>query len=83
MEGRTHPDRWYVYPIALRAPLPRIPIPLRPSDADIGLELQPLIERVYTAGGHDDIDYSRPANPPLEGDDAAWADELLKKAGKR
>ncbi len=79
----TDPDVWYAYPVSLREPLPRVPIPLRPGDADIGLELQPLIERVYVAGGHDDIDYSRPADTPLEGDDAAWADALLKTAGKR
>lgn len=77
------PDRWWAYPLSLRQPLPRIPIPLRRSDGDVGLDLQPLIERVYVGGGHDDIDYSRPANPPLENEDAVWADELLKAAGKR
>jgi hypothetical protein len=40
------------------------------------LELQPLITRVYAAGGHDDIDYRKPPDPPLEPDDAAWAAEL-------
>ena len=77
------PEEWDVYPINLRHPLPRIPIPLRRSDGDIGLELQPLIERVYVAGGHDDIDYARPADPPLEGEDAAWAQALLGAAGRR
>jgi hypothetical protein len=77
------PTVWEVYPLALRIPLPRVPIPLRHSDADVGLDLQPLMERVYAAGGHDDIDYSRPADPPLPDDDAAWADDLLRKAGKR
>lgn len=77
------PDVWQAYPMVLRQPLPRVPIPLRQSDDEIGLELQPLIERVYVAGGHDDINYVRPADPPLEGEDAVWADELLKAAGKR
>jgi hypothetical protein len=76
-------DEWYAYPMPLRQPLPRVPIPLRRTDELIGLELQPLIEHVYTAGGHDDIDYARPADPPLEGEDAAWAEELLRAAGKR
>jgi hypothetical protein len=76
-------DYYQVFPLRLRQPLPRIPIPLRPTDKEVILELQPLIERIYVAGGHDDIDYSRPANPPLEGDDAVWADQLLKVAGKR
>lgn len=77
------PDAWEAYPIPLRQPLPRIPIPLRRDEAALGLDLQPLIDRVYAAGGHDDIDYSKPAAPPLEAADAQWADELLKAAGKR
>ena len=44
---------------------------------------QSLIDRVYAAGAHDDIDYSKPIDPPLEDDDTAWAVELLRKAGKR
>ena len=74
---------WEVYPIELSKPLPAIPIPLRDSDPDVMLELQPLIERVYAAGGHDDIDYTKPPDPPLEGDDARWAEELLRAAGRR
>jgi hypothetical protein len=77
------PDQWKAYPLNLRYPLPPIPVPLRPNDPDIGLELQPLIERIYVSGGHDDIDYARPPDPPLEAEDAAWADELLKAARKR
>jgi hypothetical protein len=76
-------DEWYAYPMTLRQALPRVPIPLRRTDALIGLELQPLIEHVYSAGAHDDIDYTRPADPPLEGEDAAWAEQLLRAAGKR
>ena len=72
------PRRWTVYSLGLRHPLPDIPVPLRSSDADVLLSLQPLIERVYTAGGHDDIDYRNPPKPPLEPDDAAWAESLLK-----
>lgn len=77
------PDRYEMYPMSLRHPLPKIPIPLRPTEQDVMLDLQPLIERVYGAGGHDDIDYSQPPQPPLEGEDAAWADKLLREAGRR
>jgi len=35
------------------------------------------------AGGHDDIDYTKPAEPPLDEADAAWAEALLREAGKR
>jgi hypothetical protein len=76
-------DEWEAYPMKLQEPLPSIPIPLRQSDPDAVLALQPLIERVYVAGAHDDIDYSKPAKPPLEGEDEAWADQLLRRAGLR
>lgn len=71
------PQQWIVYPLPLRARLPRIPIPLRQSEAPVDLDLQPLVERVYTGGGHDDIDYSKPAEPPLVAEDAAWAQALI------
>jgi hypothetical protein len=75
------PEKGTAYLIGLRSPLPAIPIPLRQTDADVLLSLQPLIERVYTAGGHDDIDYARPPTPPLAGEDATWAEQLLRTAG--
>jgi hypothetical protein len=75
---RAGESQWEVYPLSLREPLPVIPIPLRETDGDVMLALQPLIERVYVAGGHDDIDYSKPPEPPLQREDAAWADELLR-----
>ncbi len=67
------PHRWEVYRLGLRARLPAIAVPLREADADAVLDLQPLIERVYVAGGHNDIDYSVPLSPPLSEDDAKWA----------
>jgi hypothetical protein len=76
-------ERWQVYPIVLRKPIPVVGVPLRPTDDDVRLELQPLIQRAYVAGGHDDIDYTRPPDPPLSREDEAWADELLRKAGRR
>ena len=71
------PETWRAYPMSLRLPLPSLPIPLRETDAQVALDLQPLIERVYVAGGHDDIDYSTPLDPPLSQSDSAWANELL------
>jgi len=77
------PSRWEIYPMPLRESLPRVPIPLRETDNDAPLELQPLIDRVYTAGGHDDIDYRKSPDPPLDSSDALWADALLRSAGLR
>jgi len=42
----------------------------------------PLIDRVYVAGGHDDIDYSKPVFPPLSQDDQLWVQQVIKKADR-
>lgn len=76
-------DQFELYPIPLRVRLPAIRIPLRDSDPDVALDLQPLIEQAYAEGRFDDIDYTRPLEPPLEGDEATWADELLRGAVSR
>jgi hypothetical protein len=73
--------RWstYLYPISLRQPLPSISIPLRPGDKEVKLDLQPLLEQAYELGGYArTLDYGQPPDPPLESDDAAWAEALLK-----
>lgn len=71
-----------VYPLPLRQRLPAIRIPLRAGEADAIVDIQPLIDRVY-ANGRYPIDYGKAPDPPLDADDAAWADELLKTAGRR
>ena len=73
--------RWEVYPMPLRQPLPVIAIPCRPTDPDVPLALQPLIDRIYAEGGHDDIDYTKPPHPPLNDADAAWAASLRASRG--
>jgi hypothetical protein len=71
------------YPISLRERLPAVSIPLRPTDPDAPLDLQPLLDQVYRNGTYETIDYTQTCDPPLEGDDAAWADALLRAAGRR
>lgn len=73
-----------VYRVPLRFRLPAIGIPLRPTDPDALLDLQPLIGRCYEYGGYEaEIDYRANPVPPLHGDDAVWADALLRDQGKR
>jgi hypothetical protein len=72
-----------IYRVPLRERLPAIRIPLRETDADVPLDLQALITQVYRHGRYDDIDYTVPPVPPLDPEDEAWADELLRAAGKR
>jgi hypothetical protein len=71
-----------VYPVPLDRPLPAIKIPLRPTDPDVVLALQPLIEQCY-AGYEGDVDYNQTPVPPLTGPDAEWADALLREKGLR
>jgi hypothetical protein len=73
-----------VYRVPLRERLPVIGIPLRPTDADVPLDLQAQVEQCYRNGGYDeDIDYRTEPDPPLTDDDARWADALLRERGRR
>jgi hypothetical protein len=75
--------RYEFYPLALRQRLPGFRIPLRPTDADVVLDLQALVDLCYENGGYDAIDYRAEPVPALEGDDARWADALLREKGLR
>ncbi len=68
-----------VWPIRLRSPLPQIPVPLLPGDADVLLDLQLAFTQVYDLIGYDlAVDYSGPPEVPLAPEDAAWAAQLLE-----
>ena len=60
----VNPTEAEVVPIPLREPLPNIPIPLRPTDGDVVLKLQPLLDACYRRGRYGSIDYGRPLRPP-------------------
>lgn len=68
------------WPIRLREPLPEIPIPLSPPDADVPLDLQEVLHRTYDAAGYAKYIYQETPDPPLRDDDAAWAGEIVQKA---
>jgi hypothetical protein len=71
------------YPITLRQRLPIVSIPLRATDDDVRLDLQALLEQVYRNGRYEHLDYTKPCDPPLEPNEAEWADGLLRAAGRR
>jgi hypothetical protein len=79
----SRPGTWEHYAFPMEKPLPAIPIPLRKQDSDVYLQLQPLIEQCYENGRYETLDYRQPPVPPLSGDAADWADQLLRAAGKR
>lgn len=76
----SRPQLIEYYPLPLREKLPAIWIPLLGDDADVPLELQPLIDRAYENGRYDRLDYNKSFSPPLTGEDAAWAVSLVKAA---
>jgi len=79
----TDANRIAIYRVPLRERLPAIPIPLRPDDANVLIDLQAILDQCYRNGGYDDIDYRVSPSPPLDADDAAWADALLREQGLR
>lgn len=67
------------YPAFFTEPLPPIPIPLTPPDADIILDIQPFVEAIYARSRYErDIDYRQPLNPPLTPPEQAWLEERLR-----
>jgi len=66
------------YPFPLRQRLPAIAIPLRPTDSDVPLDLQTLVNLCYTRGRYDDTDYAAPLDPPLSSEDAQWVVDLIR-----
>ena len=77
-------DSAEIYRIALRERLPVIRVPLRKGEPDVALDLQVLVDQAYRKGRYGmSIDYRGDPEPPLENDDAAWADELLRSKGLR
>lgn len=72
-----------VYRAPLRRRLPRVRVPLRDRDPDVRLDLQAVVELAYKNGGYDDIDYKSEPDPPLDPEDARWADARLREAQRR
>jgi hypothetical protein len=72
------------YRFPLRERLPAIAIPLRQTDRDIPLDLQAVLDECAEEGRYvDDIDYAKEPDPPLDRNDAEWADTLLRDQGLR
>jgi Protein of unknown function (DUF4058) len=69
-----------IWPIRLRDPLPEIPIPLRHGEADVRLDLQQLLHRIYDAAGYAYYVYSGLPEPGLSAEDIAWAAQLIADA---
>jgi hypothetical protein len=76
---RLHAPHCRAWPAHFRKRLPVLPVPLASPDPDLSLDLQPLIDEIYSLGRyHERIDYSRPLTPPLSEPDAAWVQEQVQ-----
>jgi hypothetical protein len=65
-------------------PLPTIKVPLRPTDKDVPLDLQPLVDQCYRNGGYDGtLNYAVDPDPPLLGAEKVWAETWLRDKGLR
>lgn len=73
---RSKVDYW---PTPLESPLPTIPIPLLPGDADVALDLQAVVHDVYDRSGYiRRLDYRQPApNPALTDKQNSMLHELI------
>lgn len=73
--------RGKIWPMRLTERLKTIGIPLKPGEADAPLNLQAVLETVYARAGYDlVIDYTRPPEPPLTPEQAAWAKSLPERS---
>jgi hypothetical protein len=68
-----------IWPIGLQDRLPNLPVPLRPPDKDVELDLQATLATVYETAMYDlSIDYRAAPPPPVLSDhDARWVADLL------
>jgi hypothetical protein len=83
VEGIRQRRGWF-WPILLQQRLPTIPIPLRSPDADVGLNLQAVLDAIYEEASYDaDIDYTAAPDVPLNHEAARWAEDVLRAKGLR
>jgi hypothetical protein len=69
-EKRPAADFW---PIRLRDRLPVIPIPLRPPEESVAVDLQEVLHRTHDGPGYEHFIYRGSPEPGLSPEDAAWA----------
>jgi hypothetical protein len=72
-----------IYPIRLRDRLPAIRVPLRLTDADLVVDLQPLINQCHERGRYHRLNYRIELDPPLPPAEAVWVDEILRARALR
>lgn len=75
-----HRPRADVYLFTIRDPIPDIPVPLQPGEAEPRLPLNRLLHALYDRAGYDlTLNYQQPPPPPsLAEQDVQWMKQLLQ-----
>jgi hypothetical protein len=70
-----------VYAWSIRRPIPKVPLPLEPPDADLMLDLASAYRTTHANGRYArKARYDRPLGLPLAPDDLAWAEARAREA---
>jgi hypothetical protein len=73
-----------LYVFSVRDPIPVFALPLRRGDEEPRVDIGAVLSVLYDRAAYDlSIDYRKEPVPPLAGEAAAWADTLLRQAGRR
>ena len=73
-----------LYPFDFRQPIPDFVMPLGKGSEGIAVNLNAVVNRVYSDGSYDlDIDYQQDPEPPLSDSHRVWLDQLLREKGLR
>jgi hypothetical protein len=76
--------RYSAWAWSVRERLPVVPVPLTPELGSVPLDLQAVFTRFYDETGYARrVNYEDPIDPPLSGEEEAWADEILRARGLR
>ncbi|GAB1543501.1 DUF4058 family protein [Scytonema sp. NUACC21] len=76
--------RAQLYAFNLQQAIPTFPLPLKPNDAELSVDLQSLVLQIYNQARYDlAIDYHQDPIPLLHEADRTWVDVLLQAKGLR
>jgi len=71
-----------LYPFNLPDSIPIFPVPLKPENPDLWVDLQQLLHQIYDRAAYDlEINYTQDLMPPLADQDREWVDALLNQKG--
>lgn len=76
---------YQVFPVLVTECLPCIPVPLRPGQDEVPLDLQFALQEAYDSGPYrrGAVDYAAEPDPPLPALLTGWAEAQLRAAGLR